>query len=118
MKRIFLVATMGLLIANSGLAQTSSMGGFRKNFATVMFAGLGGAILGLSTLSFYGNPQEHIGNIWTGLTIGGLAGVGYVISNVSESQRASDAYSSLENPREKQARKPTPIYLPLVAMDF
>lgn len=52
---------------------------FRKGLATVMFAGLGGAVLGLSTLSFYGQPQEHIGNIWLGLGIGLFAGAGYVM---------------------------------------
>src|SRR5580704_14870733 len=34
-------------------------GGPRKQLATIIFAGLGGAILGLSTLSFYGRPQDY-----------------------------------------------------------
>lgn len=61
-------------------AQTSSTGfrSFRKNTATVMFAGIGGAVVGLSTLSFYGKPEEHTGNIWAGLAVGILGGLVYV----------------------------------------
>ncbi len=50
----------------------------RKQIASIIFAGLGGAVIGLSTLSFYGEPQEHINNIWTGLGLGIIAGTGYV----------------------------------------
>lgn len=35
--------------------------------------------MGLSTLSFYGKPQEHTDNITTGVLIGFLAGVSYVM---------------------------------------
>ena len=59
---------------------------FRKGLATVMFAGLGGAVLGLSTLSFYGDPQEHIGNIWLGLGVGIFAGAGYVFVQNTQSE--------------------------------
>ena len=61
-------------------ASVSSTTGLRRGVAIVMFAGLAGAVLGASTLSFYGEPQEHISNIWTGLAIGALVGGGYVIS--------------------------------------
>lgn len=51
-----------------------------------MFCGLGGAVLGLSTLSFYGQPEQHISNIYVGLAVGLLAGTSYVIA-VPEDQR-------------------------------
>lgn len=38
-------------------------------------AGVGGAVLGLSTLSFYDKPSKHIGNIWMGAAVGIIAGV-------------------------------------------
>jgi|SRR5690606_12129610 len=41
-------------------------------------AGLGGAILGLSTLSFVEEPSEHLKNILVGGAIGIIAGVGIV----------------------------------------
>ena len=67
--------------ANAANAQTSLMSsGLRRNIATVMFFGVGGAVLGLSTLSFYGKPQEHIENITVGLAIGLIGGTVYVVS--------------------------------------
>ena len=46
-----------------------AMSGPRKQLATIIFAGLGGAILGLSTLSFYGRPQDHLENIALGFVV-------------------------------------------------
>lgn len=54
--------------------------GVRRNTATVIFCGLGGAVLGLSTLSFYGKPADHTGNIYAGLAIGMVAGLTYVLT--------------------------------------
>jgi hypothetical protein len=44
----------------------SRSGGPRRQLATILFAGLGGSILGLSTLSFYGRPQDKLSNIAIG----------------------------------------------------
>lgn len=41
-------------------------------------AGLGGAILGLSTLSFVEEPSEHLKNILVGGAVGIIVGVGLV----------------------------------------
>lgn len=51
--------------------------GPRKQLATIIFAGLAGAILGLSTLSFYGRPQDYLSNIAIGFAIGVIIGTGY-----------------------------------------
>ena len=40
------------------------------SLATILFAGLGGSILGLSTLSFYGRPQDKLQNIAIGFAVG------------------------------------------------
>jgi hypothetical protein len=55
-----------------------STGGPRRQLATILFAGLGGAILGLSTLSFYGRPQDKLENIAIGFAFGVIAGTSYV----------------------------------------
>lgn len=52
--------------------------GPRRQLATIVFAGLGGAILGLSTLSFYGRPQDNLSNIAIGFAVGVIAGTTYV----------------------------------------
>lgn len=51
--------------------------GPRKQLATIIFSGLAGAILGLSTLSFYGRPQDHLSNMGVGLALGIIAGTTY-----------------------------------------
>lgn len=63
--------------AAAGLGQEkgkSSLTGPRKQLATIVFAGLGGAILGLSTLSFYGRPQDKLSNIAIGFAFGVIGG--------------------------------------------
>jgi len=52
--------------------------GPRRQLATIVFAGLGGAIMGLSTLSFYGRPQEQLSNIAIGFAVGVIVGTVYV----------------------------------------
>ncbi len=57
-------------------AQNVSQGP-RKHLATIVFAGLAGAILGLSTLSFYGRPQDRLSNIAVGFAFGVISGTLY-----------------------------------------
>ncbi len=65
-----------------------SIGGPRRQLATIIFTGLGGAVLGLSTLSFYGRPQDHLQNIALGFGVGIITGT--VIMT----------YQAATNPRE------------------
>ena len=106
MKKIFLTVICALVFSQSSLAQTSTtsgLTGFRRGLATVMLAGLGGAVLGLSTLSFYGEPQEHIGNIWTGLAIGVVGGTAYVLT---QSNNNTLALNPVPQPQRTLARAP------------
>ena len=55
--------------------QSDMMGsGPRRHLSTIVFAGIAGAILGLSTLSFYGRPQERLSNIAVGAAVGIIGG--------------------------------------------
>lgn len=65
---------------------------FKRNAATVIFASLGGGILGLSTLSFYGKPQEHTDNITIGVASGLIAGLFYIFSQ-GETEARRDVLS-------------------------
>ena len=88
-----------MLAPSFGFAQQrSEYSNTRRNVATVIFSGLGGAVLGLSTLSFYGKPQDHTGNIYAGLGLGLLVGVGYVMMQSSDGPYAL-APESLRRPR-------------------
>ena len=51
--------------------------GPRRHLGTIIFAGVAGAILGLSTLSFYGRPQDELPNIAMGFAIGVIGGTMY-----------------------------------------
>lgn len=64
--------------STQGEQKTRSSGGPRKQLATIIFSGLGGAILGLSTLSFYGRPQDKLSNIAIGFAVGVIVGTSYV----------------------------------------
>lgn len=76
----------------------------KRNLATVIFASIGGAVLGLSTLSFYGHPQDHTDNITTGALLGLAAGTGYIIYDANrvapvQSYDMSRAESDRQNKR-------------------
>lgn len=79
----------------------------KRSVATMIFSSLGGAVLGLSTLPFYGEPQEHANNITVGALLGFIAGAGYVAYDSSRPQAPVYEYSDLEgNLKMKRA----PVY--------
>jgi len=67
----------------------------QNDILTVAGAGVGGAILGLSTLSFVDEPSKHLPNIWTGAAIGVIAGVIFVAFN-SAQKNSEELQSSAE----------------------
>ncbi len=71
---IFLVfattITASFSFAQGTIVDKPPSGGPRRQIATIVYAGLGGAILGLSSLSFYGRPQDKLVNIAYGAAIG------------------------------------------------
>ncbi len=82
--------------AVDGSSTTSKTSYFRRNLATIIMAGFGGAVLGLSTLSFYGSPQNHIDNITTGFFLG-LAGGGVYV--------ASQSYTNTTHPEDSYSQR-------------
>lgn len=63
----------------------------KRQFATILYVGLGGAVLGLSTLSFYTRPQDHLSNIATGFGLGIIIGAIYTTYNAATNPK--DFYS-------------------------
>lgn len=74
-----LVLTILLSLTGPAVVCAQSQSTFKRTTATILFASIGGGVLGLSTLSFYGKPQEHTDNITTGVLIGFIAGFTYVM---------------------------------------
>ena len=68
----------------------------RNDIMLVAGAGAAGAILGLSTLSFYDKPSVNVSNIWTGAAIGIALGVVYVAYNSAQkgTEELTSEYSS------------------------
>lgn len=79
---------------------SQEMRGVRRGVATMIFSSIGGAVLGLSTLPFYGQPEEHTQNISNGALLGLIAGGAFLI------------YQSDIEPQQPQAK--TDLTLPQV----
>jgi hypothetical protein len=60
--------------------------GIKSDFRTIIFAGIGGAVLGLSTLSFVDKPSEELRRVSYGFAIGAiLASFGMLYKVTSKS---------------------------------
>jgi hypothetical protein len=70
--------------------------GIKKHIATIVYAGLAGFILGLSTLSFYGRPQDQLTNVTYGMAIGVVVGTVYVVGQAVHNPK--DFYADPSNP--------------------
>jgi hypothetical protein len=95
-KKIKTILVVLSLCSSFAFAQTPTdyvpkQSGPREQLAITIFAGLGGAVLGLSTLSFYDRPQDHLVNIAIGFAIGVIGGTIY-----STYQMATRPYSVSE----------------------
>lgn len=75
---------------------SSSKIGPKKQLTMIFLAGLSGAVLGLSTLSFYGKPQQHLGNIAIGFAIGAVFGTIFVTYNTAT--KPKEYLSEFQNP--------------------
>lgn len=97
-KAILLSVFMLSSISASGQTGQEGLRSFKRGAAITLFAGVGGGILGLSTLSFYGEPQNHTGNIMSGALLGVAAGLGYVLWENSRPAETS-SWTLLATPR-------------------
>jgi hypothetical protein len=70
----------------------------KNDLMLITFAGLGGAVLGLSTLSFVEQPEKKLKNIVTGGALGIIAGVLFVAY-----KQATDTTGILEDADYKAA---------------
>jgi len=67
----------------------------REAIGTILMSGLVGGILGLSTLSFYDQPQDNIRNISLGAGVGMIAAAIYMTYSVAESTKPAGRSSML-----------------------
>ena len=91
---MMLITSLPAHAEKAGTSTSSS--GPRRQIATIIFAGLGGAILGLSTLSFYSRPQDKLGNIALGFALGIIVGTGFVTYRAASSPSEGFSQYQLE----------------------
>lgn len=91
---IFQLLTLNLAFAEP---EDDIISSTQNDIILVGVAGATGAVLGLSTLSFYDTPSTHISNVWTGAAIGVIAGVIWVAYNsATKSQEQLQTYAPSE----------------------
>jgi hypothetical protein len=90
-KKLLSAVLLVCFMATSSFAQeapaeatATTKSGPRKQLSIIFLSGLSGAVLGLSTLSFYGRPQDHMSNIAVGFAIGVVFGTVYVTYNTAK----------------------------------
>jgi hypothetical protein len=93
LKKTTILLLLCLLNINTALGQADKDEGLAaasiQDISTVVAIGAGGAILGLSTLSFVEEPGDHLKNVLIGGAIGIIIGVGVVAfkqANLSQEQ--------------------------------
>jgi zinc transporter ZupT len=93
-KLIALLLSYVYLVMTPAMAQNGDdiLQSTQNDLILVAAAGAGGAILGLSTLSFVDKPSKHISNIWMGAALGVIAGVMVVAYN--SAQKGSEELQS------------------------
>lgn len=102
--KIVIALFLTLVLALPSVAQqpeeisesANGLSGPRKQLSIIIFSGLAGAVLGLSTLSFYGRPQEKLSNIAIGAAIGIIGGATFTTYKA-----ATDPYETLGAGLEK-----------------
>lgn len=85
---IFQLLTLNVAVAQEEGSEDDIIKNTQNDILIVAGAGVGGAVLGLSTLSFYDKASKHISNVWTGAAIGIIAGVIFVA--YSSAQKGSE----------------------------
>ncbi|MES2855796.1 MAG: hypothetical protein V4692_08030 [Bdellovibrionota bacterium] len=126
MMKLFLVFNLMIFAATSSFAQGANSAdakpgtkGPRKQLATILFTGLGGAVLGLSTLSFYGRPQDKLENIAIGFAVGVILGTSYVTYKAATSPAEFyGTQSQLERDSLGLAQRETPRTPFMASYDF
>lgn len=89
---IFQLLTLNVALAQEEGTEDDIVKNTQNDILIVAGAGAGGAVLGLSTLSFYDQASKHVSNIWTGAAIGIIAGVIFVA--YSSAQKGSEELQS------------------------
>ena len=79
------VMFIGATVSNAQASQT------KDALITIGLGTVAGTVLGLSTLPFYGYPEDHFGNILIGAGVGLFVGLGVALYIISTPESGSDS---------------------------
>jgi hypothetical protein len=86
MKKMILVVLISLVFVTSkGVVYAHSEDSLRDVVADSLYGGLAGALVGVATLAFVGEPEDHTDNIKVGAGIGMILGTVYGTMKVTRS---------------------------------
>lgn len=103
--------------------KSSSSGGPKRQLGIIVFSGVAGGLLGLSTLSFYGRPQDKLANIAIGFALGIIGGAVYTTYKAASAPRDFYRGSLLEQEQERDrelryAHGSSPIKANMTVLSF
>jgi FtsH-binding integral membrane protein len=104
-----LIVCLQLSLPAQAQEEKKPQSGPRKQLAVIIFSGLGGAVLGLSTLSFYGRPQDKLSNIAIGFAVGVITGTVFTTYKTAADQRELYYNDGRLEPKDLGDLKPMPI---------
>src|ERR1700722_9327928 len=91
--RLVVLLLIGVMCSPPALADSTNKdeirptNGVREQLRIIVLSGVAGGIFGLSTLSFYGRPQDNLGNVIGGFCVGMLVGSAYSFYSVTTKPR-------------------------------
>lgn len=106
-----LLIALSFVLPHSAWAQDANsnddiVANTQNDLLMVAGGGVVGAVLGLSTLSFYDKPSKHVSNIWTGAAVGIIGGVIVVaLGHAQKTQEDLTAYSPKMTPEFSTAAR-------------
>lgn len=96
---VILINPIQQATAQDNMSQSGVLDESLADLTLVLGAGIGGAVLGLSTLSFVDRPKDHLKNIAIGGAIGIVLGVGIAVFGQATKSQAivADAEAPLNS---------------------
>lgn len=113
---VLLVTSFSLPSYSQGTNSADTKTGPRRQITTIFLSGLAGAVLGLSTLSFRGRPQDHLGDIAIGFGIGAVIGTIYTTYDTATSPEKY--YGEFDPTKDIQYEQKNSDLVPLFAYQF
>lgn len=90
--------------ADAGAINTTEISsGIKTDLQLIFFAGVGGAVLGLSTLSFVDKPANNLNRITFGFSVGVIGAAIYMLYKTTTKSMTGSGFSKLTAPMGQQS---------------